>query len=66
MKKPSIPATPAGLPNDHFTMLSSMKENIEIIAGVRSEPIPPLTATATLPEVIVALNKVIDRLTPGG
>ena len=66
MKKPGIPAVPVGLPNDHFSLLASLKENIEIIAGVRSTAISPLAPTATLPEVIVALNKVIDRLTPGG
>lgn len=65
MKKPGIPAVPINIGADHFTILTALKENVEIIGGVRSTPIEQLPSTATLAQVIVALNKVIDRLSRG-
>lgn len=65
MKKPAIPAVPTNLPGDHHGLLVALKENVEIVVGVRSTKIDPLPTTATLADVIVAVNKIIDRLTPG-
>lgn len=65
MKKPGIPAVPVTIPGDHAGILQALKENVEIMGGVRSAKINRLPATAALADVIVAVNKVIDRLTPG-
>lgn len=65
MKKPAIPAVPGSLPADNFTLLQSMKENIEIMGGIRSATIKALPTTASLADVIVTVNQLIDRLTPG-
>jgi hypothetical protein len=64
VRKPSVPAIPSSLPGDHYGVLTALKENVEIMGGVRSATISQLPTTATLPEVIVALNKIIDRLSP--
>ena len=39
-----------------------MKENIELLTGVRGDKLTPVPDSATLADVITALNKVIDRL----
>jgi len=43
-------------------MLTAMKENIELLTGVRGDKLAPVSDSATLADVITALNKVIDRL----
>lgn len=65
MKKPNIPAVPTNLPNDHFTLLAALKENVEIMGGVRSTEIKALPSTASLAQVIQTVNQLIDRMTPG-
>jgi hypothetical protein len=44
--------------------LLAMKENIELLTGKRGRKVrlTPVEDSATLADVIIALNKVIDRL----
>lgn len=60
-RKPPIPDTPIG---DRATvrMLQSLKENVELLTGVRGGPIQALPQTATLVDVINKLNELIDRV----
>lgn len=69
MKRSAIP-TPSrggrgfdGQVNDNFlSVLMAMKENIELLTGQRGGKLSEVPSTASLADVIVALNKVIDRL----
>lgn len=61
MKKPSIPAITIA-DNTLASILRPIKENIEILNGVRVGRIDTLSETATLSEVIAKLNEVIDRI----
>lgn len=63
MTKAAIPAVLTGRP-DLDRALSSMKQNIdEITAQTRNmQRLSPLPDTATLADVIVRLNAVVDRL----
>lgn len=57
----AIPQVPkAGEPRDRFD--SALKENMEIIAGVRKGKIEKLKASASLGDVISKINELIDRL----
>lgn len=60
-KKPGIPAIPQ-VSLELQTMLQSMKENIELITGVRGGNIGSLSSTATLSETITKVNELITRL----
>ena len=60
-KKPGIPAIPQ-VSLELQTMLQSMKENIELITGVRGGNIASLSSTATLSETITKVNELITRL----
>jgi hypothetical protein len=42
--------------------LLALKENIELLTGVRGVKLTPLASNAALTDVIVAVNKIIDRL----
>lgn len=61
MKKPAIPAI---APNDasHIAALSALKENVEVLTGLRAGQIADLPTTATLADVIAKTNEIIDRM----
>lgn len=65
--KPSIPGTNM-LDPTLAVYINPMKENIEIITGVRrgSQVLTQLPATATLSDVILLLNQVVMRLNARG
>lgn len=62
MKKPSINV--ATRDTTIRPTLESIKENIEIITGRRTNlsPIAPLSSTATTTDIINKLNEILDRL----
>lgn len=59
--KPPIPDVPLGKEGD-VRILSALKENVELLTGVRGGPIVKLPSTATLGDVIIKLNELIDRV----
>ena len=61
MKKPAIPSVP---PSDKARMAFDMavKERLEILSGERGGRIKPLSANATLEDMIEKVNEVIARL----
>lgn len=61
MKKPAIPAVSVK-DQTVAVLLRPIKENIEILTGLRGESLTKLSSSATLSEVIDKLNEVIDRL----
>jgi hypothetical protein len=61
MRKPAIPAI-AVKDQTIAVLLRPIKENIEILTGLRGESLTKLNSSATLSEVITKLNEVIDRL----
>jgi len=61
MKKPAIPAVSADDPKV-AALLRPIKENIEIMNGVRAGSLTKVSTTATLSDVISKLNEVINRL----
>jgi hypothetical protein len=61
VKRSAIPTPPPGDPAT-TAVLSALKENVELLTGVRGDKLTSVATTATLADVIVALNKVIDRL----
>lgn len=60
-KKPGIPAIPV-VSQELQTLLQALKENIELITGVRGGNIASLSSTATLSETITKVNEIITRL----
>lgn len=66
MKKPSIPAV-AGV-NDPAVaaLLRPMKENIELMNGVRGGQISSLPTGAALADVIAKINEIIGKLNANG
>jgi hypothetical protein len=61
-KKPGIPAIPATSANELVPVLISMKENIELLTGVRGGNILSLNSTASTSEIVSKINEIIDRL----
>lgn len=61
MNRSAIPTPPPGDPS-LTAVLSAMKENIELLTGTRGSKLTAVPSTASLADVITALNKVIDRL----
>lgn len=61
MKKPSIPAVNVQ-DRQLASLLKPIKENLEILTGLRGSSLTKLDSSATLSEVITKLNEVIDRL----
>lgn len=61
MKRSAIPDPPPGNPalREH---LLAIKENLELLTGVRGAKLTPLASNAALSDVIVAVNQIIDRL----
>lgn len=62
MKKPAIPSVMGVQDPVARNMLSALKENVEIITGLRTQPIQPLPATATLTDAISKINEIIERV----
>lgn len=61
IRKPAIPAVV--VPDRRLsTLLSPIKQNIEILTGVRGGAIEYLSATATVDEAVAKINEIIDRL----
>lgn len=61
MKKPGIPAVPNTVPG-LYNVISTLKENVEIMSGVRGGPVSPLPTTASLTDVIAKVNEIIAKL----
>jgi hypothetical protein len=60
-RKPGIPAIPV-VSQELQTVLQSLKENIELITGVRGGNIATLATTASLSDTITKVNEIITRL----
>jgi len=61
IRKPAIPAVV--VPDRRLsTLLNPMKQNIEILTGVRGGKIQYLEETATVDEAVAKINEIIDRL----
>jgi len=61
IRKPAIPAVV--VPDRRLsTLLNPMKQNIEILTGVRGGEIKYLEETATVDEAVAKINEIIDRL----
>ena len=61
IKKPAIPAISV-MDRKLSTLLSPIKQNIEILTGVRGGSIGYLSDTATLDDTIAKINEIIDRI----
>lgn len=61
MKKPSIPAVNVA-DRKIASLLTPMKENIEVITGARGGPLTQLPTDANLGQVISTINAIIVRL----
>ncbi len=61
MKRSAIPSPPPGY-RDLHQLLTAMKENIELLTGVRGDKLTPVPDTATLADVIATLNRIVDRM----
>lgn len=62
MKKPAIPTTLSIKDTSIATILRPMKENIEILTGIRSGAIEHLPTDATLEQTVLKVNEIIARL----
>lgn len=61
MKKRAIPQVPKG--NDpRLGFDAAVKENLEILQGLRGGKLTPLSSTATTAEIVAKINEIIDRL----
>lgn len=62
MKRSAIPTPPPNLDPVTRELLTALKENMELLTGVRGSKLTSVSSTASLADVITALNRVIDRL----
>jgi hypothetical protein len=62
MKKPSIPSTQPVTDPTVAALLRPIKENIEILTGVRGGILAPLPENASNSQVIAKINEIIQRL----
>lgn len=67
MKKPAIPGL-NNVPQELASLLAPMKENIEIITGVRrgTSQVATLASTASLSDVINKVNEIISKINQSG
>ena len=67
IRKPSIPSISALSP-DVATVLRAVKENIEIMTGLRNgaPQLVQLTTSATNAQIIASINSLIVRLNSSG
>jgi hypothetical protein len=61
MKRSAIPSPPSGYP-DLREMLTAIKENVELLTGVRGTKLTPLASNATLVDIVIKMNQIIDKL----
>lgn len=66
MKKPSIPAVSGVKDPAVAALLRPMKENIELMSGVRGGQIPSLPVDANLATVIAKINEIIGKINANG
>jgi hypothetical protein len=63
MKKPAIPAIQGITDRALLSLLRPMKENIELMTGVRDGVIEPLPVNTTdLPTIVGKINEIIGKL----
>jgi hypothetical protein len=62
MRKPAIPSTFTIQDKSIAAVIGPMKENIEILTGVREGLIDPLSSDATLAQVVAKVNEIVLRL----
>lgn len=62
MKKPAIPEVRQTIAIELRRVLDPLKEITEIITAQRVGPIMPLPANATLAQVVMKVNEILDRL----
>ena len=62
MRKPAIPSLIGIQDRSIATVLSPMKENIEILNGTREGLLVPLPTDATLAQAVAKINEIIARL----
>jgi len=62
MKKPAIPSTLSIQDRSIATILGPIKENIEILTGVREGLLLPLPTDATTADAVAKINEIILRL----
>lgn len=62
MKKPSIPALQGIKDQALLKVLTPVKENIELMTGVRGGVIEELPENASLSSTISKINEIISRL----
>lgn len=65
IRKPSIPSTHF-LQGEMSRLMSPIKENLEIITGVRGGQLTALSDTASTAEIITAINAIIAKLNVSG
>ena len=66
-RKPAIPSTQT-LPPDLARIIAPIKENVEILTGVRhgTAPLSQIPTNASLNQIIAAINAIIIRLNATG
>lgn len=62
MSQRPIPRTPPAPDGARRLFDEAVKERLEVLSGVRGEPIKPLPATASSADVIAAVNAILGRL----
>ena len=65
VRKPSIPAA-SMLSPELIRVLEPIKQNVEMLTGVRGGELTQLEATASTAEIIQAINAIIARLNASG
>lgn len=62
LKRSAIPNIPHNHDPQTREILLALKENMELLTGRRGDKLTAVPDSASLADVIVALNEVIDRL----
>lgn len=62
MKKRPIPPIPATVDRELRSFLDPLKENVEVVIGMRGTRITPLPGTASAAEVIAKVNEILARM----
>jgi hypothetical protein len=62
MKKTAIPAV--NYASKDYAVLTALKTSVETLTGQTGTPINKLGDQATLQDVLVKINQIIDRLQP--
>ena len=61
IRKPAIPAISV-MDRKLANLLGPIKQNIEILTGIRGGRIVHLSDTATVDEAVAKINEIIDRI----